>query len=139
MLPNRTATAAKPPTARSALTNNPRTFGGLNGNTAQARRFRDLLEALLQQLGNPTDPIRQAEAVAAASAMVIAEDARAKALRGEPVDLDALVRLENTASRAFRKLGRAVMTKAPTLAEYSASRKAAAAGAADAEARAEAV
>jgi hypothetical protein len=127
MLVHRGAAAPKPPTNRSALTNDPRTFAGLKLTSPRGRRFRDLLNAFLNRMGNPSDPIRQADAIAAASAMVIAEDTRARALRGEGVDLDALVRLENTAHRATRKLGikPSAGPKVPTLAEHLAAKRAA--------------
>jgi hypothetical protein len=41
----------------------------------------------------------------AADAVAIAEEYRARALRGETIVLDDLVRLENAASRAVKALG----------------------------------
>ena len=83
MLTTRTAAATKPSTNRAAVTNNPRTFAGLKLTSPRGRRYRDLLNAFLAAMGNPADPIRQADAIAAASAMVIAEDARARATFSE--------------------------------------------------------
>ncbi len=60
--------------------------------------------AYLAALGNPSDAIVQANALTAAELKVSAETARKLLLEGNG-DADALVRLENLAHRAERKLG----------------------------------
>jgi hypothetical protein len=72
----------------------------------------------------------------AADLILIAERARADALRGNPVDLGDLTRLEGAADRAVRRLGikPGAAKPAPSLAEYLANR---AQAAADAPERAE--
>jgi hypothetical protein len=59
----------------------------------------------------------------AADAVSLAEEYRARALRGEPVVLDDLVRLENAASRAVKALGikRTARDPTPNLADYLAA------------------
>ena len=102
---------------RSRTTNSP--LKRVNRKTAQGRRVADLFGAYLAALGNPQDAITQANALTAAELKTAAEDAR-KALLDGKGDGDQLVRLENLAFRAERKLGLkgAVTAKTPTLAEY---------------------
>jgi hypothetical protein len=55
-------------------------------------------------MGNPSDVISQADALAAAELKVAAENARAKLLAGGDIEPDAVVRLEGAALRAERRL-----------------------------------
>jgi hypothetical protein len=103
MLQNRMAAAQRPLTSRSRTTNKP--LRRANGNTACGRRVRDLYRAFLQHMGNPSDPISQANALHAAELAVAVEQARLAAARGEACDVDALVRLSNLADRAVKRLG----------------------------------
>ena len=91
------------PTARrSRTTNKPLTRA--NGNTAAGRRVRDLYRGFMRGIGNPADVIAQAHALHAAELLVAVEQTRLRAARGEPVDVDALVRLSNLADRAAKRL-----------------------------------
>jgi hypothetical protein len=75
-------------------------------NTARGRRIADLVRAYLSALGNPLDIERQAAAIAAAELQVLAEEARAAALKeGASADLDRVVRMQGAADRALRRLG----------------------------------
>jgi hypothetical protein len=58
-------------------------------------------------MGNPTEAARQADALAAAELKVACEDARTGFLvgTGNLADIEQVVRLENLADRAVRKLG----------------------------------
>jgi hypothetical protein len=115
MLANRTASVASPSPQRLAgdalskrqrarRTNDP--FAGLDMNTARGRRTADLVRAYLVALGNPEDIERQAAAIAAAELQVLAEEARAAALKdGASADLDGVVRVQGAADRALRRLG----------------------------------
>jgi hypothetical protein len=88
---------------RSRVTNRP--FSRISRNTAVGRRVADLALGFIRALGNPDDVTLLADCVAAAELKVIAEQARARALRDRTVDADAICRLEGAASRAVRRLG----------------------------------
>jgi len=90
-----------PPAQRARRTNRPIAAG----NTAISRRVADLTRAYLTALGNPTDVALQAQAVAAAEMVALAELMRERALQGDEIDLGELVRLQGAADRAVRKLG----------------------------------
>lgn len=107
---------------QARTTNNP--LRRINRHTPQGRRVADLFRGYWHHMGRPTDAIVQANALAAAELKVAAEDARAALLAGTG-DGDLVVRLENLAHRAERKLGIKVTGKAAkplaeTLAEIFA-------------------
>jgi hypothetical protein len=102
VLAARTAAAALPKRQRSATTNGP--MRRISGNTAAGRRLRDLYGAFLQHMSNPAGTIAQANALNAAELTVAAENARAELLAGVG-DIEQIVRLENLANRAVRRLG----------------------------------
>jgi hypothetical protein len=84
------------------------------------RRRRDLIALFVAELGDVT-PTGMLDVVGAADATAIAETYRARALRGETIVLDDLVRLENAASRAVKALGkRRARDMSPTLADIVA-------------------
>jgi hypothetical protein len=134
---NRTAAADIPPRRRSLVGERPKQQRGrrtndplatVNLNTAQGRRVADLTRAYLAALGGPVEIDRQAAVVAAAELQVLAEEARAAALReGASADLDRVVRMQGAADRALRRLGikPGAQPKTQSLAEYLASRAAA--------------
>ena len=67
--------------------------------------MRTLTAGFLAQLGAAADdPIVRLQVARAAELTMLAETARAKAIRGEAVDLDRLIRLESTCTRAVRAL-----------------------------------
>jgi hypothetical protein len=92
-----------PSRQRARRTNDP--FAGIETNTARGRRVADLVRAYLTALGNPTEVERQADAIAAAELQVLAEEARAAALKQGGGDLDQVIRVQGAADRAIRKLG----------------------------------
>jgi hypothetical protein len=63
-----------------------------------------LYEAYITAMGNPSNVISQADALAAAELRVAAENARARLLSGGDIEPDAVVRLEGAALRAERRL-----------------------------------
>ena len=111
VLAARLAAEALAPRQRSATTNGP--MRRTSGNTAAGRRVRDLYNAFLQHMTNPTDTIAQANALNAAELTVAVENVRAKLLAGQG-DVEQIVRLENLANRAVRRLGLR-RTEAPQL------------------------
>lgn len=95
-------------------------------NTARGRRIADLVRAYLTALGNPIEVERQAEVIAAAELQVLAEEARAAALKQGGGDLDQVIRVQGAADRAVRKLGikrELSQTDEPVLAERLALRE----------------
>jgi hypothetical protein len=69
-----------------------------------ARRIRELSASYLAALGGRVSPEVRGRCERVAQLVVISEDARRKAVTGS-IDLDALVRIENTAQRALDRLG----------------------------------
>jgi hypothetical protein len=120
--PSRAPAAEPPSKLRARRTNDP--LANLDMNTARGRRIADLVRAYLKGLGGPADVGRQAEVIAAAELQVLAEEARAAALRQSgAVDLDQVVRVQGAADRAIRRLGldRKREAAAPSLAEHLAA------------------
>jgi hypothetical protein len=76
----------------------------IDGRTRLARRIRELSTSYLVALGGRVSRELRDRCERAAQLVVISEDARRKAVTGS-IDLDALVRIENTAQRALDRLG----------------------------------
>jgi hypothetical protein len=75
-------------------------------------------------VGNPSEIGRQAQVIAAAELQVLAEEARAAALH-EPTNvagLEQLVRLQDLADRALRRLGIKNAEPKPSLEAYLATK-----------------
>jgi hypothetical protein len=110
----RTETTAARPTVtplprnlRARVTNESKMLVGVDGRSAEARRYRDLCSSFADALGGEA-ALTETQRVAvrrAAELTTLAEQQRARALRGEPVDPLALVRLEGMTARAVRGLG----------------------------------
>jgi hypothetical protein len=100
---DRTAVAIKPAASRAKVTNDP-IRARASGNSRQGRRLRDLYAAYMVALGHPAGPTTHAAVLAACELLVAAENARAALLAGRG-DVDQVVRLENLAARAVRRLG----------------------------------
>jgi hypothetical protein len=104
----------------------PRNLGGRPPGIA--RRRRELIAVLVQAIGGRVSPVQLVEIERTASLLILAEDLRAKALRGEDVAIADLSRLEGTADRAIRRLGiksGAAAAPVQTLQDYLASHVAA--------------
>jgi hypothetical protein len=113
---------------RSAVSNGTKLLNGVDGRSPTARRFRDLVDAYSQALGQPFDQhgeatrntIRQA-----VSAQLHSEQMQSAIVRGEAVDGDQLVRVSNLSVRLLRSLGLGPSTQVadePDLADYLAGR-----------------
>jgi hypothetical protein len=104
----RTNKAPASATTRSKINNQPARLAGIDGRSSDARRRRDLIMTYADALGG-ADKVSAAtvnDIVRAVDLVIIAEQARAKALRGDKgVDLGDLTRLEGAADRAVRRLG----------------------------------
>lgn len=114
MLQTHRATAAKPArqgrrtythpaSTRAKVTNKP--LSRANGNTSSGRRVRDLFRAYLAAVGNPASDVIKAQVLAAAELVTAAENARTQLLADPTMDIEQIIRLENLANRAVRRLG----------------------------------
>jgi hypothetical protein len=95
------------------------------------RRRRELVASFVEALGGRISPVQKVEVERCASLLILAEDMRAKAFRGENVSISDLSRLEGTCLRALQRLnlpppGPSKVSKygkaepVPTLADYLA-------------------
>ncbi len=126
--PVRSGRATRPATICNKSTNDPRFVHGADGRSRLMRRRRDLIAIFVADLGGDAavTPSLMVSVTRAADAVAIAESHRSRALRGEAINLDDLVRVENIASRAVKALGikpGAGGAKPPSLSDYLASRK----------------
>lgn len=93
-------------TARSAVSNGSRLVQGVDGRSAPARRFRDLVCQFTEELGGDaimSEPMRAMVRQAAAVA-IEAERMQAAILREEAVDADELVRISHVLQRLMNGL-----------------------------------
>ena len=98
--------------------------GDVDGRSASARRFRDLMRGFLRDLGDEPDEADKALARQAAALTLQAEALQAKVAAGADVDPDALVRVTNALARAVLALRTRAKPKgdaAPSLADYLAA------------------
>ena len=127
-------TANMPAACRSRVTNGRSLFVGevdgrpIDGRTVQARRFRDVLESILSDLGG-RDQISEGEyqlARRATALSVAAEIEEAYLATGKRLDAEANVKLVNGLNRTFANLGlrRRQRDITPPLAEYLAQKAA---------------
>lgn len=114
----------RPLTARSRVTNGTRSLEGIDGRSAGARRFRDLMESYGTDLGG-LQHLSEAERALvkqAASVTIRAEQLQAAIVRGEAVNPDELIRLSNTSRRLLASIRRRAAPK-PTLSGYLAAKQ----------------
>jgi hypothetical protein len=121
--------APRPQTIRAALTNDPfRAPGGIDGRSAEARRFRDLCHGLAADFGG-AEEINEATALLIRNAATLSLhlerlQARLTAGDGDIRTVTELTRLGNVHSRALRALGvKRPKKKEPSLAEYLAAKR----------------
>jgi hypothetical protein len=104
---------------RSKISNGTLMLRGIDGRSAEARRYRDLLESYSAEFG----PAAQTEPVMAlirqaAGLTVQAEGMQAAIVRGEAIDVEQLVRVTNALARTLNALrSRRKPKRQPTLAE----------------------
>jgi len=129
---DRTPAVARAPTVRARTTNDPLHVPGLAGNSAAARRQRDLVSIFIEAVGGPS-AVSELQLIAvrrAAELTATAEMVRAAVLSGVSADYGTLIRLESESRRAVRALGigspAAVVKPGAALAKYLAEKQAAA-------------
>lgn len=121
---SRIAAASRAPTQRSAVTNGSRMLVGIDGCTAKARRYRDLVEGLIAEIGGELGEAERLQVRNAATLQMHAEELTAQLVRGEPIDSEAITRAANGATRALAALRRRGRPKgkAPDLHAYLAGK-----------------
>ena len=121
--PTRCAAEGKRPAALRAKATNQPLSGRANRHTARGRRICDLFDSYLEAMP-AKDVLAHANALAAAELRVAAEDMRAAMADGTTIDYEQLIRLENVAARAEKKLGIGVKARRKlTITEHLAARR----------------
>lgn len=99
-------------------------IGEVDGRTATAKRFRDVLAEIVSDLGGADLLSEGQRQIARRAAMmsVECEALESKSVAGEPIDLDAYGQLSDRIGRAFHRLGlrRVPRDATPTIAEIMA-------------------
>jgi hypothetical protein len=114
-----------PATLRSRITNHSDLLPGLDGRTAAARRFRDLVCAYIADMGgiDHCSEIKLGLLRRLAATTVQSEIIEAKMVNGEQVDISTLCTLASTTVRIAQRLGierHARDVTPPNVAEYVA-------------------
>jgi len=101
-----------------------RTLEHLDGRTRASKRAHELTAIFEAALGGELSPSQRLAVQRAAMLSAIAEDAAARQLAGEAIDLDQVTRAGNAARRAVLDLGikQGSARKPATLRDYIASR-----------------
>lgn len=118
---SRSGNADRQPAQRSAVSNGSQMLPGVKGTSAKARRYRDLVETLTDDLGGDLSEAERLVVRNAATLQLHAEELTAAMVRGETVDPEAITRAANGATRALTTLrkSRAQKTSSPrSVASY---------------------
>jgi len=114
--------------ARSAVTNHKDLLPGLDGRSATARRFRDLVNAFVADMGglDRCSEIKLGLLRRLAATTVQAEMLEARMVNGEAIDIATLCTLASTTVRLSQRLGleRRARNVTPSLGQYLAARTA---------------
>ena len=121
-----------PSRARSAVTNHADLLPGLDGRSATARRFRDLVNAFVADMGglDRCSEIRLGLVRRLAATTVQAEMLEARMINGDAIDIATLCTLASTTVRLSQRLGleRRARNVTPSVGQYLAARTAPATG-----------
>jgi hypothetical protein len=117
-------------TNRSAVTNGAKLLVGIDMRSPTARRYRDLVQAYKAEIGGDLSQAEMAMIKTAAGLSVQAELMQADIVNGKTVNSDDLIRLSSEVRRILdaiaAKAGKRKPEAVPTLADYLASKQAAA-------------
>jgi hypothetical protein len=91
---------------RARMSNEKVLLRGVDGRSATARRYRDLRDALLVELGGVPSTVEQALCRQAAALTVRSEAMQAALVNGEPVDDEQLTRVTHALARTVAALRR---------------------------------
>ena len=129
---DRPSVGARAPALRARVTNHKDLLPGLDGRSATARRFRDLVNAFVADMGglDRCSEIRLGLVRRLAATTVQAEMLEARMVNGEAIDIAILCTLASTTVRLSQRLGLERRTRdvTPSLGQYLAARTAPAAG-----------
>jgi hypothetical protein len=95
------------PTSRSIVTNGAKMIVGVDGRSADARRFRDLAMSFADDAGGASALTEAKRTLVKQAAMLTiqSEKSQAAMLQGEPVNVGQQVRIADALSRALSRLG----------------------------------
>jgi hypothetical protein len=125
-LPVRNNVAALPSTSRSRVTNG-KMIAGLDGRSAEARRYRDLAMSFADDCGGAAGLTESQRTLVAQAAALTMQNERLQGamLRGETVDVEQQTRVANSLGRTLSRLGiRKRVSPKLTVTEYLAARDA---------------
>jgi hypothetical protein len=122
----REAVEGRPLKLRSRVTNGSKMLAGIDGRSAEARRFRDLCLSFANDLGGAPGLTESQRALVrqAAALTVQSEKLQAAMIRGEDVSDEQMTRVANSLSRTLHRLGRKRVGRKLTVPEYLAQRDA---------------
>ena len=109
---------------RSAVSNRSRMLEGVDGRSAGARRFRDLVNAYEGELGGVLSEAERSLVRQAVGLQLQAERMQGAIVRGEDVDSDALIRVSSTSKRLLAVIASKTGKRKPvrqTLQDYLAT------------------
>jgi hypothetical protein len=112
--------AATKPQARSRVSNGSAVLEGVDGRSTAARRYRDVLEELIRDMGGDPSGAQSAIARRAAALCVVCEQAEAEMIAGGVLDLGEFTTAANSLRRLLSDLGleRRAKDITPSLASY---------------------
>ena len=114
------------PTSRSRVTNGRELLPNVDGRSRSARRYRDIVSALVAERGGEAALSESEKALvrSAASLTVQSEAMAAAMVRGEPIDPEQMTRVNNALTRTLSALNKRKPAKAaaPDLASHLASK-----------------
>jgi hypothetical protein len=104
---NRAEFGPRPVNNRSKISNGSRMLAGVDGRSAEARRYRDVAIALADDLSGQDKLSEPAKILVrqAAALTVQVESLQAKIVSGRDIDLEQLTRLSSVLSRTLHRLG----------------------------------
>ncbi|MCK1450102.1 hypothetical protein IVB36_04060 [Bradyrhizobium sp. 35] len=117
----------KPPSkTRSRISNGSAVLEGVDGRSAPARRYRDVLAELISDIGGDPSGAQTAIARRASALCVVCEQAEAEMVAGGVLDLAEFTTAANSLRRLLSDLGleRRAKDITPSLSQYLASKAA---------------
>ncbi|EJW11717.1 hypothetical protein A33M_2914 [Rhodovulum sp. PH10] len=113
------------PVARSRLANGATVLDGVDGRSAAARRYRDLIGEMRRDVGGDPSAAQEAIIRRAATLVVWCEQAEAAFAQGEALDIAAFTTAANALRRLLADLGleRRAKDVTPSIAQYLAARR----------------
>ncbi len=106
------------------MTNRSSGLPGVDGRSAEARRYRDLVAGFSGDFGTQKLSERELALIRQAAALSVQSEAmQVQIVRGGDVDLEQLTRLTNVLTRTLKELGlQKRRPVAPSLADYLAAK-----------------